>query len=174
LKNSSSIALPFDVSCRGSFFLSFFLGDEWLFPGGQFLLQMRIVQKTPCFASWYNLVDKRPTFVSTIDQVTTSAHAFKLVFRQEAWNAVLDNMRHVQIIRENFVASAVANPCCGRRSRLGAVGTHQRCNFFELESSFGRFWPIGMFIIFQTVSSMRKACAETRPKVFSLYAWLII
>jgi hypothetical protein len=55
------------------------------------------------FQHWY----------STIDQVTTNAYAIvMLVLRQDTWNTVLGNMRHVQVIRQNFMASSMANPAC--------------------------------------------------------------
>jgi hypothetical protein len=48
---------------------------------------------------------------STVDEVTANAHAIvTLGLHQDAWNTVLGNTRHVQVIRQNFVASAMANP----------------------------------------------------------------
>jgi hypothetical protein len=65
--------------------------------------------------------------------------------------------QHVQVIRQNFVASTMANPCCcDFIYRLGAAGMHQRCNFLDLEFSSDRSWPTGMLIIFQTVSLLCK------------------
>jgi hypothetical protein len=101
-------------------------------------LQLRSVQKTPCFVSWYDLVEKRPIFVSTIDQVTANAHVIvTLVLCPDAQNTVLVNTRHVQVIRQNFVASTMANPCCccDFSYRLGVVGMHQHCSFLDLKSS---------------------------------------
>jgi hypothetical protein len=37
-----------------------------------------------------------------------------LVLCQDTWNTALGNMRHVQVIRQNFVSSAMANSCCWR------------------------------------------------------------
>jgi hypothetical protein len=55
--------------------------------------------------SW--LVEKRPIFVSTIDQVTSSAHAIIIL---DALNTVLSKSRH----RQNSVASTTTNPYCSR------------------------------------------------------------
>jgi hypothetical protein len=66
-------------------------------------------------------------FVRTIDQVTTNAHAIvTLVLYQDAWNPVLGNAGHVQVIRQNFVASTMANPCCccDFIHHLGVIGMH--------------------------------------------------
>jgi hypothetical protein len=86
-----------------------------------------------------------PVFVSTIDQTTANAHAIvTMVLRQDAWNTVLSNTRHVSVIRENFVASTVANPCCCCCDfiyRLGAVATHLCCNFLDLESVLNDLGP---------------------------------
>jgi hypothetical protein len=58
----------------------------WQFPGGQLSLELQ--------------VDKCPIFVSTIDQVTASAHVIvALVLHHDTWNTALDNTRHVQVIR---------------------------------------------------------------------------
>jgi hypothetical protein len=98
------ITLPFDLSYCGFFFL----GND-----GQLSLQLWIIQKTQCFLFCYDLVEKRPTSVSTINQATASGHAIViLVLRQDTWNTVLGTMRHAQVIRQNFVSSTMANPCC--------------------------------------------------------------
>jgi hypothetical protein len=72
-------------------------------------------------------------------------------------------MRHVQVIRQNFVASTMANPCCcccDFINHLGVVGTHQRCNFLDTEFSSDRSWPTSMLITFQTISSpVQNVCA---------------
>jgi hypothetical protein len=69
-----------------------------------------------------------------------------LGLRQDTWNNVLGKMRHVQVIRQNLVANYMANPCCccDFIYCLRAVGTQQRCNFFDLEFSSDRSWPTGM------------------------------
>jgi hypothetical protein len=88
------------------------------------------------FVSCYDPVEKRPIFVSTIDQVTANALAIvTMVLCQDAWNTVLGNTRRVQVIRQKSVASTMANPCCCYDFiyRLGAVDTHQLCNFLDLE-----------------------------------------
>jgi hypothetical protein len=131
-ENTSSITLP--LTCPSQFHLSWWW---WRFPGGQLSLQLLIVQTTPCFLC-YDPVENCPIFVSIIDQVTSNAHAtVTLVLRQNVWNTVLDNTRHVQVIRQNSVASTMANPwcCCDFISCLGAVCMHQRCNFLDLEFS---------------------------------------
>jgi hypothetical protein len=80
------------------------------FPGGQLSLQLWIIQKTSCFVSSYDPIEKRPIIVSTIDQVTADAHAVvTLVSHKDAWNTVLGDMRHIQVIKQNFVASTMAN-----------------------------------------------------------------
>jgi hypothetical protein len=39
-------------------------------------LELQIEQKSPCFVSCYDAVQKRPILVSTIDQITASAAVF--------------------------------------------------------------------------------------------------
>jgi hypothetical protein len=96
--------------------------------------------------------------LAAIDQATTNTHAIvTVIVRQDTWNTALSNLRHVQVTRQNFVASTVAGPCCcGFIYRLEAIRTHQRCNFLDLEFSSDRSWPTGMLITFQTVSSLCK------------------
>jgi hypothetical protein len=108
-----------------------------------------------------------------INQVTANAHAIViLVLHQDVWNIVLGNMRHVQVIRRNFVASTMANPCCCNFIyRLETVGKHQCCNFLDLEFSSDSSWLTGMLIIFRTVSPLHIAL---QPKASSLDACLII
>jgi hypothetical protein len=71
------------------------------------------LQKTPRFVSCYDPAEKRPVFVITtrIVQVTASAPGL----RQGMWSNVLLNMRRVQVMRQNFVASDTANPCCSSK-----------------------------------------------------------
>jgi hypothetical protein len=91
-----------------------------------------------CFISCYDPLEKRLTFVSTTDQVTASAH---VILRQDSWNTVLGNMRHVQVIRQNSVASTMANLCSfDFIYQLGTVGTHQHCSFLYHELSFDHSW----------------------------------
>jgi hypothetical protein len=102
-------------------------------------LSCGMYRKHHYFVSCYDPVEKRPIFVSTIDQVTANAHAIvTLVLCQDVWNTVLGNTRHVEVIRQNFVASTMANPwrCCDFIYHLGAVGMHQLCNFLDLHN----FW----------------------------------
>jgi hypothetical protein len=68
------------------------------------LLQLWIVQKTPCFMSCYDSVEKHPIFGRTIDQVIANAHAIiTLVLCYDTWNTLLGNTRHVQVIKQNSV-----------------------------------------------------------------------
>jgi hypothetical protein len=81
-KNCSSITLPFNLSVAVSSFFVIMVIPRW-----PMSLQLRIIHKTPCFVSWYDPIENRPIFVTTIDQVTTSAHEIlTLVLRQDAWN----------------------------------------------------------------------------------------
>jgi hypothetical protein len=114
--------------------------------------------KIVAFVSCYDPVEKRPISVSTVDQVTANAHAIvTLVLRQDAWNSLLGNTWYVQDIRQKFVAGTKANPCCWDFIyRLGAVGTHKRCNCLDLEFSSYRSWPAGMLII----SKLSLLCAK--------------
>jgi hypothetical protein len=78
VENNSGITLPFDPSSRGSFFL----GDDGDFADGRLSLQLRIVQTTQCFISYYEPAEKRPAFVSTMDQVT------QVFTRSSSWSCV--------------------------------------------------------------------------------------
>jgi hypothetical protein len=107
----------------------------------------------------YDPTEKHPIFVSITDQVTASAHVnIALVLKQGAWNTVLSNMRHVQVIRENFVASTKANACCccDFIYHLGAVSMRQNCNFLDLGFSSDCSWLNGTLIIFKTISPLYK------------------
>jgi hypothetical protein len=101
--------------------------------------------------------------IALFDQDTTKAHAIiMLVLHKDAWNIMLGNTRHVQVIRQNFMASTITNPCCccDFIYHLGAVGTHQRCTFLDLVFSSDRSWPTSMLIIFQTLSPpLQNVCA---------------
>jgi hypothetical protein len=64
------------------------------------------------FLSFYGLVEKCPICVSSINQGNASAHAvIMLVLHQGMWNTVLGNTKHDQVIRQNSVASTIANLC---------------------------------------------------------------
>jgi hypothetical protein len=133
--------------------------------------------ETACFISCRDPVEKRLIFVSTINQVTANAHAIvTLVLCQDAWNTVLGNMKHVQVISQNFVASTMANACCCCNFIycLGGVGMYKCCNFLDLEFSSDRSWLIGILIIFQTLSPLCKMFVPLQPKASSPYACLII
>jgi hypothetical protein len=146
------------------------------FPGGQLLLQLWIAQKTPCFVSCYDPLEKRPIFVSTVNRVTASAHAIiMLVLDQDARSTVLGNMRHVQVIRQNVKTSTMASCCSIFIYSLGAVGMHQHSNFLDCEFSSDHSWPIGM-LIFQTVFPCAKHLChlntELWPKASLPYTYL--
>ena len=95
------------------FFLSWWY---WHFPGGRLLLQVQIIQETPCFVSSYDPVEKRQIIVSTTDQVTTNCHAIIiLVSCQDVWYTVLGNMWQVQVISQNFVAHTMVDPTAAAR-----------------------------------------------------------
>jgi hypothetical protein len=81
-----------------------------------------------------------------------------LVLLQDAWNAVFGNSSHVQVTRQNFLASTMANPCCC-------------CDFVY------RSGPTGMLITFKTVSPLCKRFVTKRAlraKAPSLYGCFII
>ena len=123
-------------------------------------LRLRILQETPRFASSYDPVEKRRMIVRTIDQVTTNHHAIiTLILRQDAWHIMLDNKRHVQVINQNFVARTMADPYCYCEIvyRLGAVGTHQHCNLFNLAFR-NCLWPTSTHIILQTFLPCGNRC----------------
>jgi hypothetical protein len=154
---------------------------RWLFPGGWLSLQLQIIQKTPCFISCYDPVEKYPIFVSTISQVTASAHSIvTLVLCQDPWNTVLGNTRHVQVIRQISVASTIANPCCccDFIYCLEAVGTHQRCNFldpgFSSNHSCRPVCSSSSKLSLQCVKIVCHLNTALRPRAFSLYACVII
>jgi hypothetical protein len=118
-------------------------------------LQLSIIQKTPCFVSCYDLVEKRPIFVRTVNQVTAGAHVIvTLALCQDTWNTMLGIIGHVQVIRHNLVASPF---CCDIINHLGAAGMHQHCNFLDLEFSSDDSWSTGILTIFPTVSSLCKS-----------------
>jgi hypothetical protein len=103
---------------------------------------------------------------------TASAHrTVILVLQQDAWNTVLGNMRHVQDIRQNFVASTMANSSCyDFNYHLGMVGMHQHWNFSDFEFNSDCSWPNGMLIIFQIVSLL---CKMFGPLKHSAITWNI-
>jgi hypothetical protein len=81
---------------------------------------------------------------------------------------LLGNTRHVQVIRQNFVASTTANPscCCDLVYCLGTVGMHQ---------------PV-LTVLGSSSSKLSLPCLKClchlntalRPKASSLYACIII
>jgi hypothetical protein len=74
----------------------------------------------------YDLVQKRHSFVSTIDHITAIAQAIvTLILRQDAWNTVLGNMSHVQVIR-------YASP--------SAAGTSSTVTEQLARTNFATFW----------------------------------
>jgi hypothetical protein len=93
-----------------------------------------------------------------------SIRSMQVLMKLSCWSCirtVLGNISHVHIIRHNFVASTMANLCCCCNFiyYLGVVSTHQHCNFLDLEFSYGRSWPAGMLINFQTLSPVQNGCA---------------
>jgi hypothetical protein len=99
---------------------SFLAISRWLI-----VASIAALQKTPCFVSCHDPVEKRPVFVSTIDQVTASARGLL----QCAWSTVLRNMRCVQVMRQNFLwqvtrlISAAAVATVGERLARSNVAT---------------------------------------------------
>jgi hypothetical protein len=135
------------------------------------------IQKTPRFISCYDLVEKCPIFVSTINQVTASHQVtVTLVLCRDTWSTVLSNTRHVQVIKQNSVASTMANPCyyCGFTYHLGTVGIHQHCNFFDIKFSSNWSWPNGMLIFHTTSPLCKMSMPLKQPKDSLLYVCLII
>jgi hypothetical protein len=139
------------------------------------------MQNSPFFVSCYDPVERHPIFASTVDQVTATAHVIvTLGLSQDAWSTVLGNMRHVQVIRQNVVASTVANTCCcccNFICSFGAAAMHRHCNFLgQFSSDYS--WLTGMLIIFQNVSPLCKMLVpfkhSTVAQGFSLYSFLII
>ena len=95
------------------------------------------------FISSY-FIEKCRIIISITEEVITNYHVIiTLVLRQDAWHSVLGNMRHIDVIIQNFVANIMANLycCCETVYRLGAVSTHQRCNFLDVELSSNCMWP---------------------------------
>jgi hypothetical protein len=101
---------------------------------------------------------------------TINAHAIiMLVLHQDTWNTVLGNTRYIQVIRQNFVVSTTANPCfwCDSIYHLGVGGTHQCCNFLDLEFSSNRSWPTSILITFQTVLPLCKTCVSLKHSIMT-------
>jgi hypothetical protein len=85
---------------------------SWRFPGGQLFIYMWIVQKTPCFISCYDPIEKRLIFLSTVLSghcKCSCDHHVGLVWGHIE-HCALCIMRHVEIIRQNSVASTMTNP----------------------------------------------------------------
>jgi hypothetical protein len=101
---------------------------------------------------------------------------------QDVWNTVLGNMERVQLMRQNFVASTMANSycCCDFIYCLGEVGMHRHCNFLGLEYISDCSWLTSMLI--SSLSQLSLPCAKRLchlnttqwPKAFSPYTCLII
>jgi hypothetical protein len=73
--------MPFDLSCSSFFFL----GDD-----GNFQVAICHFSCWSCSISCHDRLEKRLISVSTVNWVTTSAHAIvTLVLHQDAWNTVL-------------------------------------------------------------------------------------
>jgi hypothetical protein len=132
--------------------------------------------------SCYDPVEVRPIFVRTIDQVTANAHAIvTLVFRQDAWNTVLGNARHVQVVRQNFMASTMGlNPAVATTSstvweRLARTNFVTSWIFISVLTVLGRQE-------FSSSSKRSLPCAKLlchlnttlQPKASSTYTYWII
>ena len=136
----------------------------WHFPVGGLSLQLWIIQETPCFVSSYDPVEKH--------QVTTNRHAIiMLVLCQDVWHAVVGNMRHAQVINQNFVAHIMADPYCCYEViyQLVAFGMHQHCNLFNLAFSLNHLWLTCMHIILQTVSPLRETSVTPKHNSAAQY-----
>jgi hypothetical protein len=137
-KTVPSITLPFDLSCCGFFFL----GDDGDFRVADCCLSCRSYRKHHVSA---------PVMIRLRNVPSLSALLIRspqMLMRLSHWSCVRTcgtlccNTRHVQVMRQNFMASTIANPCCccDFIYHLGAVDMHQCCNFLDLEFSSDCSW----------------------------------
>jgi hypothetical protein len=156
-KNRSSFTLPFDLTCC----CFFFLGDDG---------DLQVADCHFCCGSYgkhvfspglIRLINITALSALLVRSPIASVHAIlNSGLAYDARNTVLGNTIHVQVIRRNFVADTMTNPCCcDFIYSLAAGGKHQHCNFLDIEFSSDRSWWTGTLIIFQIASSLANICA---------------